>query len=63
MTTSVLFCLSAFQTASPQYVLVHVAAPPLVQDFALLFVELHGDPVSPFLQLVEVSLDGSVTLW
>jgi len=34
----------------------------LVQNFAL-FVELNEDPVSPFLQPVEVPLDSSMMLW
>jgi len=36
--------------------------PPHMQDFALPSVELHEVPVSPFLQPVQVSLDGSTTL-
>ena len=36
--------------------------PHLVQDFALPLTELHEIPVSPFLQPIKVSLDGSVTL-
>lgn len=37
-------------------------APPQVQDFTVPFVELHEIPVDPFLQLVEVILDGSTIL-
>ena len=47
----------------PQHILVHGVVPPQVQDLALAFVELHEVPVSPFLQLVEVTLHGSTTLW
>jgi len=36
--------------------------PPQVEDFALLVVELHEVPVSPFLQPVQAPLDGSTTL-
>ncbi|KAK4828339.1 hypothetical protein QYF61_026000 [Mycteria americana] len=55
----VLVCQAAFQTDSPQSVLVHGVSspghgiPPQVQDFALPLVELHEVPVSPFLQPVE----------
>lgn len=45
---------SAFQLGGPQHV--------LVQDFALLLVKLHEVPVSPFVQHVEVPMDGSMTL-
>lgn len=34
-----------------------------MQDLALSIVELHRVPLSPFVQLVEVPLDGSATLW
>ncbi|PKU41816.1 hypothetical protein llap_7868 [Limosa lapponica baueri] len=36
--------------------------PAQVQDFILTLIELHKVPVCPFLQLVEVPLDGSMTL-
>ena len=59
----VLFYKAAFQLGSPQHILVHGVVPPQVQDFALLLVEPHEVPVSPFLQPVQVPLDGSPTLW
>ncbi|KAK4818982.1 LOW QUALITY PROTEIN: hypothetical protein QYF61_022649 [Mycteria americana] len=59
----VLSCQAAFQLSSPQNILVHGVVPPQVQDLALLLVEVHEVPVSPFLQPVEVPLDGSMTLW
>lgn len=34
-----------------------------LQGFALFLDELHKVPVSPFLQPVEVPLEGSMTLW
>lgn len=46
----------------PQHVLVPGVAPPQVQGFAFPLVELHEAPVSTFLKLVEVLLDGSTTL-
>jgi len=36
--------------------------PPHLQDHSLPVAELHEIPVSPFLQPIKVSLDGSVTL-
>ncbi|KAK4810833.1 hypothetical protein QYF61_008805 [Mycteria americana] len=42
---------------------VHQDPQVQVQDFALPLVELHEVPVSPFLQSVQVPLDGSTTLW
>ena len=59
----VLFCKAAFQPVGPQHVLVDGVVPPQVQDFALPLVEQHEAPVSPFLQLVQVPLNGSTTLW
>ncbi|KAK4806786.1 hypothetical protein QYF61_005582 [Mycteria americana] len=59
----VLFCQAAFQLGGPQHVLVPGVVPLQGQDFALPLVELHEVPVSPFLQLVEVPLDDSMTLW
>ncbi|KAK4811173.1 hypothetical protein QYF61_019804 [Mycteria americana] len=47
----------------PLHILVHGVVPPQVQDFAPPLTELYEDPVSPFLQPVEVPLDGSTTLW
>ncbi|KAK4831783.1 hypothetical protein QYF61_019096, partial [Mycteria americana] len=58
-----LFCKAAFQLCSPQHLRVHGVVPPQVQDFALPLVELHEVPASPFLQPVQVPLDGSTTLW
>jgi len=34
-----------------------------LQNFAILLVELQEVPVSPFLQPIEVPLDGSTTRW
>ena len=34
-----------------------------MQDLALSLVELHEASISPFLQPVEVPLDGSTILW
>ncbi|KAK4832711.1 hypothetical protein QYF61_025172 [Mycteria americana] len=59
----VLFCQAAFQLGGPQHVLVHGIVPLQVQDFALPLVEPQEVPVSPFLQAVEIPLDGSPTLW
>ncbi|GAB0181886.1 cAMP-dependent protein kinase inhibitor alpha [Grus japonensis] len=58
-----LFCQAAFQLSSPQYVLVDGVVPPQAQDFALPLVELCEIPVSPFLQPVEVPLDGITAFW
>jgi len=49
--------------AAPQYVLVHGVVSPQVQNFALPFVDLHEVPISPFLQPLQVLLDGSATPW
>ncbi|KAK4833070.1 hypothetical protein QYF61_027732 [Mycteria americana] len=59
----VLLCKTALQLGDPQHVLDHGAVPSLVQDFALLLVEFREVSVIPFLQPVEVLLDGSMTLW
>lgn len=56
-TLQVFFCKAAFHIGGP--VLVH----EVVQDFAVYLVELHEDPVSPFLHSVKVHLNGSTTLW
>ena len=58
-----LFCKAAFQPFGPQPILVHEVIPLQVQDFVFSFDGLHEIPVSPFLQPVEVPLDGSMTLW
>jgi len=52
----VLFCQATFQMTGHQHVLGHGVVTPWVQDFALLLVELHEVPVSPFLQPVKVPL-------
>ncbi|KAK4826285.1 hypothetical protein QYF61_007132 [Mycteria americana] len=49
--------------STPSIYLVSGLVPPQVQDFALHPVELYEVPVSPFLQPVQVPLDGSTTLW
>lgn len=36
---------------------------PQLQNSALPLVDLHEAPVKPFLQSVQVPLDGSLTLW
>ena len=53
-------CLPAWQ---PRHILLHRFIPPQVQDFALLFAELHEVPISPFLHPVEVPPKSSTTLW
>lgn len=58
----VLLYIPAFKTVSLQPVLIYVT-PSLMHGFALLLVELHKIPVSPFLQPVEVPLNGDTTLW
>lgn len=57
----VLFCKAAFQLGGPQ--LVPGVVPSQVQGLALHLVELHEVHISPFLQLVEVPLGSSRTLW
>ena len=59
----VLSCQVAFQPSGPQPVLlVHGVVPPQKQNFALPLIALHEVLVSPFLQPVEVPLDGSTAL-
>lgn len=58
----VLFPWVASQQGYPQHKLMSGTLSPQVQDFALL-VELPEFSVNPFLQTVEVLLDGSMTLW
>lgn len=53
------FCQAALQLGVPEHKLVHGVVPFQRQDVAL--VELHEIPVSLFLQLVNVPLDGSMT--
>lgn len=48
---------------SPQRDLLHGVIPLQVQDFAFSFVELHQVSVSPFLNLVKDSLNGSTAMW
>lgn len=45
------------------YVMVSGVVLPQLQNFALPLVHLHEAPVKPFLQPVQVPLDGSLTLW
>ena len=47
----------------PQHTLVCRVVPHQVQDFALLLAELPEVSVSPFLQPVKLTLDGSMPLW
>lgn len=54
---------AAVQLGSPQCILVPGVAPPSVQDFALPLVKLQEVSVSPFLQPLEVIVDGSTTHW
>lgn len=56
---------SCFSAECPQHVLVFFpgVAPSQGQDFAFLLDELHEVPVRPFLQIAEVSLEGSMTHW
>lgn len=58
-----LFCQAAFQSVGLQHILVDGDVPAQVQDFALAFPELHEVPVGPFLQSIEVPLDGRRALW
>ena len=57
--TQVLLCRPAFQSVGLQFVLVSGVIPPLVQHFALPFVELHEVSICPVLQPVKVPLNGS----
>ena len=59
----VCFCSVAPQLGGTYHILVHGIVPPQGQDFALPFAELHEVPLGPFLQLDEILLDGSTTLW
>lgn len=59
----VLFFKDAFQFHGPQCALVPWVIRPQVQDFAVLLVELHAVPVSPFLQSMNIPLNGNTTLW
>jgi len=54
-----LFRRAAFHLIGLQPIQVRGVIPLQVQDF----VELHEIPVGPFLQPVEVPLDGSTTSW
>lgn len=45
----------------PQQVLLCGIIPPQVQGFLLTLVEMHEAPVSLFLQLAKIPLDGSAT--
>jgi len=54
-----LFCKAVFQPISPQSILVYGIIPP--QEFAVQKREPHEIPVCPFLQSVEIPLDGSTT--
>lgn len=56
-----IFCTVAFQVGVPQQILVCVAVPPQVQDFALLFAEVHGS-LSSHPSSLSTSLHGSTTL-
>lgn len=61
--TQVLFCKVAFHPGSHGDVLVPAVVPSQVQDSSFSLTELHGVPVGSFLQPVEVTLNGSMTLW
>ncbi|PKU43822.1 rna-directed dna polymerase from mobile element jockey-like [Limosa lapponica baueri] len=54
-------CKDAFQPGGPQLVPVCGVVPSQKQNFALPLVELPEVPVSPFLQLIQVSLDGNLS--
>lgn len=56
------FCKAAFHLISPQHNLVHVVVRLQLQGLAFPLVELHEFPVGPFLQPVEVPLDGSTSI-
>lgn len=53
---------SCFPVGQPQCVLVDGVIPPQVQDFTFSLVELHRITLCPFLQPVEVPLNGSVAI-
>lgn len=57
------FCKAAFHLVSPQHNLVHGIVSLQLQGSAFPLVELHEFPVGPFLQPVEVPLDGSASIW
>ena len=59
----VLFCQPASQLGGLQHISVHRVVPPEVQDFTLPLVERCEVPGGPFLQLLKIPLDGSLTLW
>ncbi|KAJ7410836.1 hypothetical protein WISP_105756 [Willisornis vidua] len=47
----------------PQSVLGYGIVPPQGLDLAFTIVDLHESPVSPFLQPMEVPLNGSTIVW
>jgi len=59
----VIFCQIAVQMGDRQRIFVHGLVLPQVQDFTLPLVKLHEPPVDPFLQPVEVPLNGCMTFW
>lgn len=61
----ILFWKAAFWLVGLQHVLLQGGffILPQVQDFAHSLVEADEVPVSPFLQVAELPLDGSTALW
>lgn len=59
----IILCKAAFRLLNSQSVLLPRFIHPQVQDFALLFAELHGVPVHSFLQTVEVPLNDDTSSW
>ena len=60
--SQILFSKATFQLGSVQPVLLHGANLSQVQDSAFALVELHAVSVSPFLQVVVVSLSSNLAL-
>lgn len=60
--TQDIFHTATFHLGIPRHVIVPGIVPPQIQDCTLSLVELLEIPFSSFLQLTEISLDGSTTL-
>lgn len=61
--SQVLHCQSAFQLGGPQHAFMPRAVLHQVRDFVLSLAKLHEVPIKPFLQPVQVRVDGNMTLW
>lgn len=53
---------AVFQLVSPQHVLMHGVISPQGKNFVFLHVEMHEVRLSPFLQPVQIPLNGSTAL-